>query len=532
MKPIFSASIMCMDFLNIERDMQIINSECDMYHADIMDGHFAKNITCSPDVIKSMRKATSLPIDAHLMLESPDDFIDAIAEAGADYISLHAETINTNAFRIISRIEALGKKVGIVLNPATPLDYIRHYIHKVDLLTIMTVDVGFGGQPYIKEMEAKISEARDLRERENYSYIIQIDGSCNPATYAGLSVSGGEAFVMGSSGLFRKGMNLKNSAQLMRREFSETTGIDAAKCADNNNNFVVAVDVGGTNIRIGLVDELYSVHSFEKAYRKEVMSGENPAEKLGEYICKYISDNCSEKPSAVVVGVPSTLDKNRKIVMSTPNIQGMNNIPLVEILENIIKTPVFIERDVTLLFQNDYEKYKLPAEGVAIGVYLGTGLGNAIYIDGKPLVGADGAAGEIGHIPVLGENGDCGCGNNGCIELFAGGKYLEKTAAENNAVSIDKIFVQCGDSEPVLKYLDAVAVAVSSAVNILNPSAVVIGGGVPMMEGFSKDKLEKLILKHTRKPCPASTLKITWSEDGDMNGVIGGGIFAHKKLKG
>ena len=231
MKPIFAASIMCMDFLHIARDMQIINAECDMYHADIMDGHFAKNITCSPDVVKAIRRNTALPIDAHLMVCHPNDFIGALAEAGADYISLHAETINTDAFRTIRRIQGLGKKVGIALNPATPLDYIRHYIHHVDLLTIMTVDVGFGGQQYIREMEAKVAEARALREKGGHRYIIQIDGSCNPATYAGLAAAGGEAFVMGTSGLFRRGMTLADSAARMREEFAETTGIDTEKAA-------------------------------------------------------------------------------------------------------------------------------------------------------------------------------------------------------------------------------------------------------------------------------------------------------------
>jgi|GEM_PF-6385 len=532
MKPIFAASIMCMDFLNVARDMQIINADCDMYHADIMDGHFAKNITCSPDFIKAIRRATDLPIDAHLMVEYPNDFIDAVAKAGVDYISLHAETINVNAFRTINRIKSLGKKVGIALNPATPIDYIRHYIHEVDLLTIMTVDIGFGGQPYIKVMEKKVAEARDLREKEGYKYVIQIDGSCNPVTYAGLAAAGAEAFVMGSTGLFRKGMALNESALLMRKEYTELTGIDAARHSESGGKIVVAVDVGGTNIRLGMVDENHNISAFTKVFREEVMSGENPADGLGEYIESYIAKNCAANmPAAVAVGVPSTIDSARRTVMSTPNIPGMDNIPLAEKLESRLGIPAFIERDVTLLFQNDYEKYGLPAKGIAIGVYLGTGLGNAIYVDGQPLIGADGAAGEIGHIPVLGADGVCGCGNSGCIELFAGGKYLEKIADEMN-VPIKKIFAERGTGPEVLKYLDAVASAVASAVNILNPAAVVLGGGVPTMERFPSGKLEQLILSYTRKPYPAQSLKITWSEDGDMNGVIGGGIFAHKKLRG
>ena len=229
MKPIFAASIMCMDFLNVERDMRVINEHCDMYHADMMDGHFCKNITLSPDFVASIRKATDLPIDVHMMVEHPNDFIDMVAAAGADYISVHAETINADAFRTITRIKNLGKKVGIVLNPATPLEYIRYYIDKIDMLTIMTVDVGFGGQPFIREVVEKIAEAKRLRDENGYNFIIQIDGSCNPNTYAELSAAGGEAFVMGTTGLFRKGMDLAESAKLMRKEFAEITGVDTTK---------------------------------------------------------------------------------------------------------------------------------------------------------------------------------------------------------------------------------------------------------------------------------------------------------------
>lgn len=224
MNPIFSASIMCMDFLNVERDMKILNETCDMYHADIMDGHYAPNITLSPSIIKSIRKATKLPIDAHMMVEKPKNFLEAVADAGADYISVHAETINVDAFRTMSRIRSLGCRFGIVLNPATPVSYIQDYIEEIDLLTIMTVDIGYGGQPFIKQMVPKIKVAAQLKRENNYRYILQIDGSCNPGTYQILHEAGAEAYVMGSTGLFRKGLELRESALRMREEFFEKTG--------------------------------------------------------------------------------------------------------------------------------------------------------------------------------------------------------------------------------------------------------------------------------------------------------------------
>ena len=202
MKMEIAPSLMCMDFLKMREQLEVLNEKVDMYHADIMDGHYCKNITLSPDLIKTFSKVANKPIDAHLMTTNPTDWIDLLAEAGATYISPHAETINVNAFRVINMIKEKGCKVGIVLNPATPLSQIEAYLNKVDMLTLMTVDVGFAGQPFIEEVLAKIAEAKKIREEKGYQYKIQIDGSCNKNTYKRLYEAGADALVVGSSGLF------------------------------------------------------------------------------------------------------------------------------------------------------------------------------------------------------------------------------------------------------------------------------------------------------------------------------------------
>ena len=138
MEPMFNPSLMCMDLLDIKNQTEILNERCDLYHVDIMDGHFVKNITLSPDFVKAFSTIAKKPIDCHLMVTDPDDYIEVLAENGAGYICPHAETINTDAFRIMNKIEALGCKKGVVLNPATPLSYIREYIDRIDKLTIMT----------------------------------------------------------------------------------------------------------------------------------------------------------------------------------------------------------------------------------------------------------------------------------------------------------------------------------------------------------------------------------------------------------
>ena len=202
MQPLFNPSLMCMDLLNIKEQIEILNERADMYHVDIMDGHFVKNITLSPDFVKAISKVVKIPMDCHLMVTDPDDYIESLAKAGAGYICPHAETINSDAFRIINKIRANGCKVGVVLNPATPLAYIQHYIHLVDKITIMSVDPGFAGQPFIREMLGKIAEAKRLKEENGYKYIIEVDGSCNAGTFKELAEAGTECFIVGTSGLF------------------------------------------------------------------------------------------------------------------------------------------------------------------------------------------------------------------------------------------------------------------------------------------------------------------------------------------
>lgn len=222
--PKFSPSLMCMDFLNIRQQVEILNTRADFYHVDIMDGHFVKNITLSPDFVKMLSTVTNLPIDCHLMVTNPDDYIETLAKAGAGYICPHAETINSDAFRIINKIKSFGCKVGVVLNPATPLSYIQHYIHLVDKITIMSVDPGFAGQPFIREMLDKIREAKQLKEEKGYQYLIEIDGSCNEKTYKELSDAGIEVFILGTSGLFHLDENLETAWDKMRDIFRQQTG--------------------------------------------------------------------------------------------------------------------------------------------------------------------------------------------------------------------------------------------------------------------------------------------------------------------
>lgn len=216
----FSPSLMCMDISSFKDQVILLNSYADFYHVDIMDGHFVKNITLSPFFIKELKKHSTIPIDAHLMVEKPEEFLEATVDAGADFISLHVETINGKAFRLIDQIRKRGKKFGVVLNPETPLEAALPYLHYADMLTIMTVDPGFAGQSFISEMIEKIKQAKRWKETNNYQYMITIDGSCNRKTYRQLADAGAEVFIVGSSGLFNLDSSLERAWNKMMNEFN------------------------------------------------------------------------------------------------------------------------------------------------------------------------------------------------------------------------------------------------------------------------------------------------------------------------
>lgn len=217
----FAVSLMCMNFLKIKEQIEILNQKAGMYHVDIMDGHYCKNITLSPDMVKAFKQISTLPIDVHLMTTCPNDWIEQVAQAGADIISVHAETIGGDAFRTLNGIEELGCGKGLVLNPATPLETAKHYLDRIDILTIMTVDVGFSGQPFIIEMLEKIKEAKKLREEYGYHYKIQIDGSCNLHTFKRLKKAGADIYIVGGSGLFQLDENVETAFELMRKDYIE-----------------------------------------------------------------------------------------------------------------------------------------------------------------------------------------------------------------------------------------------------------------------------------------------------------------------
>ena len=194
-----SPSILSADFSNLEKDIKKLETAgADMIHVDVMDGHFVPNITIGPPVIKALRNKTSLPFDVHLMISPVHKYIKDFANAGADIITIHPEA-TPNLQESIDEIKSFKKKVGISLNPDTKIDIIEDYLDKVDLILIMSVYPGFGGQKFISDVLEKIKNLKDLKDKKKLNFDIEVDGGINFSNFKSVIDAGANVLVSGTT---------------------------------------------------------------------------------------------------------------------------------------------------------------------------------------------------------------------------------------------------------------------------------------------------------------------------------------------
>jgi ribulose-phosphate 3-epimerase len=199
MKHLIAPSILSADFTCLGQEVQAVEkSGADWIHVDVMDGQFVPNITMGPLVVKAVRRATTLPIDVHLMIDRPERYVADFVSAGADYLSIQVEAC-THLHRCIHHIKELGAKAGAVLNPATSLSTIDYLLDDLDFVLIMSVNPGFGGQKFIASSLEKIRTLRTKIREKNLSTLIQIDGGVNVKTIADIASAGVDVFVAGSA---------------------------------------------------------------------------------------------------------------------------------------------------------------------------------------------------------------------------------------------------------------------------------------------------------------------------------------------
>jgi len=201
---LISPSVLAADFSKLGEEIHLVSEEgADLIHLDVMDGHFVPNLSFGADIIKGIRGFSNLPFDVHLMIENPEHYVDAYVEAGANFITVHPEA-TPHIHSVLQKIHKAGIKTGIALNPGTPIEALENVIDIIDLILVMTVNPGFGGQSFLSSQLPKISKIRTIIDDGGHSIDLSVDGGINPIT-AKLAIDAGANILVAGTSIFKAG---------------------------------------------------------------------------------------------------------------------------------------------------------------------------------------------------------------------------------------------------------------------------------------------------------------------------------------
>ena len=197
--PSIAPSILSADFGRLAEEVRAVTSAgADLIHVDVMDGHFVPPMTIGPIVVEAVRRATQVPLDVHLMIDTPERQVEEFVRAGANGLTIHVEA-SRDVVALLAAIGARGVRRGLALNPATPLEDVRPFVHAIDLLLVMSVNPGWGGQPFVEGSLEKLAAARRMRDETRARFVIEVDGGIKPHTAAAAAAAGADVLVAGSA---------------------------------------------------------------------------------------------------------------------------------------------------------------------------------------------------------------------------------------------------------------------------------------------------------------------------------------------
>lgn len=304
-------------------------------------------------------------------------------------------------------------------------------------------------------------------------------------------------------------------------------------------DIIIGIDIGGTHLRIGAVNPAGQVSCFEKRESRVVCGESGSGARLVALIWDYLARNgLTDRAAALAVGFPSTVSRDKRTVYSSPNLPlggagGLDGQDVVALLSSEWNIPVFIDKDTIFLLQYDLVRRNLHEKGCTVGIYYGTGIGNAVFLDGKFLTGKHGVACELGHIPYYGSINICGCGSRGCAETHAGGYVLRNLWQEHFANEpFCELFVRHSKDVRIQRFVEAMAIPFATELNLLDPDQVIIGGGVVEMEGFPMDRLLGYVREFVRKPYPGEDFSFLRASAAPETGVVGAAYYAMERVAG